>query len=625
MRRLFISIGLLVLVVAGGPAAFGQLGFGKGATVTYDAALENDTVQAGIPFLGAVQVSISDGWHMNGHTPLDDFLIPTELTLEDTEGFDQIEIVYPEHEVVRLGFSEDPVAVYDGSFVIGFRAQADADLAAGDYVLNGSLRYQACNDTICAQPQVLAIAIPITVTAAETTPERTAPEWFAAAAWDQLPPVDQLLLAAASEAEEAVVERTEEAVVEGAEELPADESETAAEQRELVTAEARPATVEALVEAAPSAEPSTEVEVGWRALADQFKVTGSLAGYTQTRGFLTFLEQQSESSSTDKSGASSGWWWMILVVVGGGLLLNFTPCVLPLIPINIAIIGAGAQAGSRKRGFALGTAYGLGMALVYGSLGLVVVLGLSTAFGVLNATVWFNVAIALLFVVLALAMFDVIQIDFSKFQGRLGVKSGGHFFAALGMGAVSALLAGACVAPVVIYTVLQAQDLYSNGYVFALALPFGLGVGMALPWPFLGAGLSFLPKPGMWMVRVKQAFGVFILIFAVYYGYLAYTRAVYVPAETSEDSVWTASLEEGLSRALEEQRPVIIDFWATWCKNCLAMDKTVLKDEAVLQQLEDHVKIKFQAEDLSGGSVQEVVEYFGVLGLPTFVVLEPKG
>ena len=91
------------------------------------------------------------------------------------------------------------------------------------------------------------------------------------------------------------------------------------------------------------------------------------------------------------------------------------------------------------------------------------------------------------------------------------------------MGAVAALLAGACVAPVVIQVVLFSSNLYATGTTLALALPFCLGLGMALPWPFVGAGLASLPKPGVWMVRVKQAFGVFILATAVYYGYQAYT------------------------------------------------------------------------------------------------------
>ena len=79
------------------------------------------------------------------------------------------------------------------------------------------------------------------------------------------------------------------------------------------------------------------------------------------------------------------------------------------------------------------------------------------------------------------------------------------------MGAVAALLAGACVAPVVIQVVLFSSNLYATGTTIALALPFVLGVGMAMPWPIAGAGLASLPKPGAWMVRVKQAFGVLIL------------------------------------------------------------------------------------------------------------------
>ena len=92
------------------------------------------------------------------------------------------------------------------------------------------------------------------------------------------------------------------------------------------------------------------------------------------------------------------------------------------------------------------------------------------------------------------------------------------------MGGVAALLAGACVAPVVIQVVLFASNLYANGSPIALALPFLLGVGMAIPWPIAGAGLAALPRPGKWMVRVKQAFGVIILATAAYYGYESYTH-----------------------------------------------------------------------------------------------------
>ena len=148
-------------------------------------------------------------------------------------------------------------------------------------------------------------------------------------------------------------------------------------------------------------------------------------------------------------------------------------------------------------------------------------------------------------------MFDVITIDFSRFSSGLRFAEAGRgtFVLAFVMGAVAALLAGACVAPVVIQVVLFSSDLYANGKTVALALPFLLGVGMAVPWPIAGAGLAALPKPGAWMVRVKQVFGVMILATALYYGYEAYVLFAdrFVDASEVTSSV-DAKAEGGLAQ-----------------------------------------------------------------------------
>src|SRR4029077_18102619 len=201
------------------------------------------------------------------------------------------------------------------------------------------------------------------------------------------------------------------------------------------------------------------------------------------------------------------------------------------------------------------------------------------------------------------------------------------------MGAVAALLAGACVAPVVIQVVLFSSNLYSKGTAIALALPFLLGVGMAVPWPIAGAGLAALPKPGAWMVRVKQLFGVVILITAAYYGYEAYGIFAnrWVEASAVESSVqeklkagWTASLADGLATAKREQKPVLIDMWATWCKNCLTMAKTTLEDAAVASALSGYVKIKFQAESPDEQPAKALMQRFDAVGLPAYAILKPK-
>src|SRR5690606_36343948 len=111
------------------------------------------------------------------------------------------------------------------------------------------------------------------------------------------------------------------------------------------------------------------------------------------------------------------------------------------------------------------------------ALGVVTVLT-GTAFGALQSSPWFNGIIAVVFLVLALAMFDVLLIDLSRFQKAGAPARAGSFGAAFGVGAVSALLAGACVAPVLISTLVLATTLYQDGNVLGILLPFLLGLGM---------------------------------------------------------------------------------------------------------------------------------------------------
>ena len=299
---------------------------------------------------------------------------------------------------------------------------------------------------------------------------------------------------------------------------------------------------------------------------------------------------------------------MLAIVFIGGLALNLTPCVLPMIPINLAIIGAGAKSGRRGRGFLLGSAYGSAMAAVYGVLGLVVILTAGT-FGTINASAWFNFGIAALFVFLGLAMFDVVSLDFSRFSSRIRFNeaSRGTVFSGVrhgrGRGTARRRLRRAGRRP----GRRIRQRPVRAGDSAALALPFVLGLGMALPWPIAGAGLAALPKPGAWMVRVKQAMGVFILATAAYYAWVGYgilsarwvdPRDVRAGVEEQLKAGWHASLADGLRAAERDNTLVLVDFWATWCKNCLVMDRTTLKDPDVLTKLTNYTKIKFQAEDL---------------------------
>jgi cytochrome c biogenesis protein CcdA len=569
-----------LVTVAAAASASAQF---RGLTVGTDWILDSDAAHAGGTVHAALQVRIPGKYHVQSNKPLDEFLVATVLTVTPPAGLTVREVVYPEPEMFEVQGFDEPLAVFAQTFVIGVAIEVGEDVAPGVYPISSALVYQACDDRVCLAPETLQLA-----TELEVVPDSVQIRTI------ESPLLDGIAFTGEAGPIEAVAPVSQ--VVEG----PGEDCDVMAE-------------------------------------LEGFTVLGATGGYLSSGDFVEFIDGAETGTIQRSLLADKGPLAILLLVVVGGLLLNLTPCVLPLIPINLAIIGAGARAGSRARGFALGGTYGLAMAAVYGVLGLVVILTAST-FGAINSTIWFNVAIAALFVVLGLAMFDLILIDFSKFQSKIDLagKSGkggkGTFVLAFGMGAVAALLAGACVAPVVIQVIVYSSDQYAKGITIALALPFFLGVGMALPWPFAGAGLSFLPKPGPWMVRVKQALGLFILAFAAYYGYVAWEiyASTRVDREEVADAVrerleegWTASLCDGLETARAEGKLVLIDMWATWCKNCLAMDRTTFRDEEVVARLEDYVKVKFQAEDLKASPNREVLELFEGIGLPTYAVLRP--
>ncbi len=371
----------------------------------------------------------------------------------------------------------------------------------------------------------------------------------------------------------------------------------------------------------------------WKSYAEDFSIEGTRTGYMSVPAFVSFLDNPAQGSAAGSAFMNMPVWSVILLVIVGGLALNFTPCVLPVIPITLAILGAGARASSRLGGFAVGAVYGMGMVLSYGLLGVVVILTGKT-FGFINSSPLFNAAISLLFIVLSLAMFDVFHIDLTRFRGGGNAQGNGKkgAFAAFGMGIVTAILAGACVAPVVISVVLYATTLYSAGTSVALLLPFVLGFGMALPWPFAGAGLSLLPKPGNWMVAVRNVFGVIILIVGLVYGYTAVkiVRArmaadtVSASAAEEKSQQWYSSLDKGLAAARAEDAPVLIDFTAPWCKNCKAMHATTLKNDEVEKRLKRFVTISWSVESPDDSDVKEVLEYFDVVGMPTYVIMKPR-
>jgi thioredoxin:protein disulfide reductase len=204
---------------------------------------------------------------------------------------------------------------------------------------------------------------------------------------------------------------------------------------------------------------------------------------------------------------------------GFGLLLAFTPCVLPMIPILSGIIAGQGDAATPRRSFLLSVTYVLGMALTYTIAGAAFAAAGQQAQAFFQHP-WIIITFAALFVVLALAMFGLFDLKIpSALETRLASMSGrqksGSFLGTAIMGALSALVVTACVAPPMVAALAvigQTGDVLRG----SLAL-FAMGIGMGAPLLLVGvAGGRFLPHAGPWMTTVKALFGVLFLAVAVW-------------------------------------------------------------------------------------------------------------
>ncbi|MFI8560021.1 protein-disulfide reductase DsbD [Pseudomonas putida] len=269
------------------------------------------------------------------------------------------------------------------------------------------------------------------------------------------------------------------------------------------------------------ADAKGQLRLGWQGCADAglcyppqttvIDLGGSAAAPVAPAG-----EQASDQAlASDLQQASLA--WSLLAFFGLGLLLAFTPCSLPMLPILAGLVlGNGASA---RRGWLLAGVYVLSMALVYAGLGVIAAL-LGASLQAWLQQPWLLASLAALFVVLALPMFGAFELQLpAALRDRLdragqGTRGGNVYGAAL-LGALSGLLLGPCMtAPLAgaLLYIAQSGDVLQGALVL-----FSLGLGMGVPLLLLVTlGNRYLPRPGAWMNRVKGVFGFVFLAMALY-------------------------------------------------------------------------------------------------------------
>ena len=261
--------------------------------------VEKPQSRGGYPVRVALKVSLPEGLHTQSDTPRDPNLIPTVLTIDAPAGVTIEELVFPPSTDLKQAGQDQPLAVFEREFLIGVQLKLAAAVPVGTMTIPAHLRYQACDANLCYPP------------------------WTADTQWSF-----DILGSSALEGD-------------------AGNPDGAAFAKIAFGHGKKPGV-------SPDATPRTgsgAAAGGGDGVAklDDFAVLGTTGGYQGSGEFLKFISDAENGVKQTGPFEGRGPLAILLIVLIGGLALNLTPCVLPMIPINLAIIGAGTQAGSRIR------------------------------------------------------------------------------------------------------------------------------------------------------------------------------------------------------------------------------------------------------------------------------------
>ncbi len=373
----------------------------------------------------------------------------------------------------------------------------------------------------------------------------------------------------------------------------------------------------------------------------------------------------------------------VLVIAGFfmlGLLIAFTPCVFPLLPVLIGVISG--QNVSTKRSFSLALSYILGGALTYAVAGVVAAsLGYSLS-SFLQAS-WLSITLSILFFVFALSMFGAFNLQLpsgiqNKLNQVMNKRNQRSLLSAFVIGGVSNLILSPCVtaplAGALIY-ISTTGDRFLGGSAL-----FALGLGSGIPLLIIAVmGKKFLPKSGNWMITVKYFLGYLMLLMAIYMlskvvssnisnglltalglalcwqlisSYLAKTyqaplksirvRAVgFIVASIAGASVMLFSpqalverkfqvvttsgeLEQALAQAQQQNKPVLLDYYASWCVACKEMDLRTFSDPSVSKLMDKYALVRVDVSK-NTSDIQSLQQRYKVLAPPSIVFLDTKG
>lgn len=380
----------------------------------------------------------------------------------------------------------------------------------------------------------------------------------------------------------------------------------------------------------------------------------------------------------------------LLLVFLAGVVTSFTPCIFPMIPITLAVLGNHAERRTRLQNFLLSLFYVHGIATTYSVLGLVAASS-GSVFGASLGNPWIVSGICALFLTMSLSMYGLFDIQVPAFlRNRLGSqKTAPGYGGAYLSGLIAGIVASPCVGPVLVTILAWVATTQSLFYGFVLLFTYAMGLGLI--FLVLGAFTELtrrLPRSGPWLEATKFVLGSFMLGAFYYYlgliipdrwhdvllgiglltlgslggafssmkgatalkkirkgvtqgllvlgfGYLALGVFNLRPllqqrmiseggAATALTTQWRPYSEEALAKAAEENKPVLVDFWAEWCAACHELEQITFVDLRVRSVMEQFVLLRFDATQ-DTPELRRLKAKWKIQGLPTVLLLNPRG